>query len=55
MFLLITVLVIALAVRKELRARKQAAEQQRKQRKQYFHDKAVSAAIERSRQQKEEQ
>ena len=34
---------------------KQAAEQQRKQRKQYFHDKAVSAAIERSRQQKEEQ
>ena len=37
------------------RARKQAAEQQRKQRKQYFHDKAVSAAIERSRQQKEEQ
>ena len=38
-----------------LRARKQAAEQQRKQRKQYFHDKAVSAAIERSRQQKEEQ
>ena len=29
--------------------------QQRKQRKQYFHDKAVSAAIERSRQQKEEQ
>ena len=35
--------------------RKQAAEQQRKQRKQYFHDKAVSAAIERSRQQKEEQ
>ena len=28
--------------------------QQRKQRKQYFHDKAVAAAIERSRQQKEE-
>ena len=29
--------------------------QRRKQRKQYFHDKAVAAAIERSRQQKEEQ
>ena len=42
-------------VKAGLRARKQAAEQQRKQRKQYFHDKAVSAAIERSRQQKEEQ
>ena len=41
-------------VKAGLRARKQAAEQQRKQRKQYFHDKAVSAAIERSRQQKEE-
>ena len=33
-------------VKAGLRARKQAAEQQRKQRKQYFHDKAVSAAIE---------
>ena len=42
-------------VKAGLRARKQAAEQQRKQRKQYFHDKAVSAAIERSRQQKQEQ
>ena len=42
-------------VKAGLRARKQAAEQQRKQRKQYFHDKAVAAAIERSRQQKEEQ
>ena len=42
-------------VKAGLRARKQAAEQQRKQRKQYFHDKAVSATIERSRQQKEEQ
>ena len=42
-------------VKAGLRARKQAAEQKRKQRKQYFHDKAVSAAIERSRQQKEEQ
>ena len=41
-------------VKAGLRARKQAAEQQRKQRKQYFHDKAVAAAIERSRQQKEE-
>ena len=38
-------------VKAGLRARKQAAEQQRKQ---YFHDKAVAAAIERSRQQKEE-
>ena len=43
------------AIKAGLRARKQAAEQQRKQRKQYFHDKAVAAAIERSRQQKEEQ
>ena len=41
-------------VKAGLRARKQAAEQQRKQRKQYVHDKAVAAAIERSRQQKEE-
>ena len=41
-------------VKAGLRARKQAAEQQRKQRKQYFHDKAVAAAIELSRQQKEE-
>ena len=41
-------------VKAGLRARKQAAEQQRKQRKQYFRDKAVAAAIERSRQQKEE-
>ena len=41
-------------VKAGLRARKQAAEQQRKQRKQYFHDQAVAAAIERSRQQKEE-
>ena len=42
-------------VKAGLRARKQAAAQQRKQRKQYFHDKAVAAAIENSRQQKQEQ
>lgn len=41
-------------VKAGIRARKQAAEQQRKQRKQYFHDKAVSASIERSRQQKQD-
>lgn len=42
-------------VKAGIRARKQAAEQQRKQRKQYFHEKAVAASIERSRQQKENQ
>ena len=41
-------------VKAGLHARKVAAEQQRKQRKQYFHDKAIAASIERSRQQKEE-
>lgn len=39
-------------VKAGIRARKQAAEQQRKQ---YFHEKAVAASIERSRQQKENQ